>query len=106
MGRQDWALPHVGHVGAFPFVETHQHSIFFAHIANGQAGTKAIAPSRSFNRPKQIFGLELADMQQVVFQHTLLDGHLCPNMQVLHFAATTGTGMHAKVRTGRPHPLG
>jgi hypothetical protein len=42
---------------------------------------------------------------QVVFQHTLLDGHLRTGFQMLHLAATTRASMQTKVGTAWLNPL-
>ena len=106
MLRQHMAFAHVGHIGALAFMKTDQRSAFLAHITHRQAGAVAVTPGGSFNRPQQVVSLDLADEAQVVFQHPLLDGDLRADVQVLHLAAAAGAGVHAEMRTGRPHALG
>src|SRR5699024_6947053 len=47
-----------------------------------------------------LFSRYIAQMMQIVFQHPLLDGHLCVTVQMLNAAAAT----NPEVRTGGRYP--
>ena len=103
--RQYRADLHVGHVAALALVETDQHRALARHVAHRQPGPVAIAPTRALDRTQQVFGLDLAQVLQVVFEHPLLDGYLRCRVEMLHLAAAAGTGVQAEVRTARSHAL-
>ena len=98
MRRQHVAFLHVSDILTFPFMKTHQHGALFSDMTNRQARPVAIAPGRAFDGAQDVLGLDLAQMPQVIFQHTLLDGHLGTDVKVLHLAAATSALMQAKVR--------
>jgi hypothetical protein len=105
VGGQHGTYFHVGHVTAFALVKTHQHFALFAHKTHRQAGAVAVAPGGAFDGAQHVVGAHLADVPQVVFQHTLLYCHLGRRVQVLHLAATARTLVQAKVRAARAHAL-
>ena len=88
---------HVSHVAALALVKADQHRALLVHVAHRQARAVAVTPGRTFDGAQDVIGTHFAQMPQIVFKHPLLHCHLCRHMQVLHFAATTGTGMQAKV---------
>ncbi|MNV31805.1 hypothetical protein D3C71_1231260 [compost metagenome] len=105
MGGQHGALLHVGHIAALALMETDQHLALLDHMAHRQTGAVAITPGRAFDGPQHGLGLDLAQVPEVVFEHALLDGNLGAHVQVLHLAATAGTGVQAKVLAAGAHTL-
>ena len=99
MLRQHMAAVNVSDVSAFALVKADQYHAFFAHIAHRQAGAKAVVPGRTFDGTHDVFGMDLAQMPEVVFEHALLDGNLRADVQMLHLAAATGAHVHAEMRT-------
>ena len=98
------AFAHVGHVAAFALMKTHQHLAFFVHVAHRQTTTVSVAPSGAGNGAQQRLGLDLAQVPQVVFECALLNRHLRQRVEVLHFAAATGTCMQTKMGALWGHP--
>ena len=105
MGRKHGADLHVRHIAAFAFVKPNQHHAFFLHPAHRQARPHAITPIGALNGAQDALGLDLAQMPQVVFHHPLFNRQLGHGVQVLHLATPAGTGMQAKMRASRLHPL-
>ncbi len=105
MRRQHRADPHVGHVAALALVKADQHLALFVHMAHRQARAEAVAPGRPLDRAQHGLGPHLAQVPQVVFQHTLLHSHLGRFVQVLHLAAATSAGVQAEMRATGTHAL-
>ena len=106
MRGQDGAHLHVGHIAAFALMKAHQDRAFLGHIAHGQSGAEAVAPVRALDGAQHGFGLDFAQVPQVVFQHTLFDRDLRHAIQMLHLAAAAGAWVQAKIRATRSHTLG
>ena len=105
VGWQNTALLHVGHVTALALVKADQHLALLVHESHRQTGPVTVAPSRAFNGAQHGLGLDLAQMPQVVFKHTLFNSHLRTLVQVLHLAATTSARVQTKMRAPGLDPL-
>ena len=95
--RQHRAGLHVGHIAAFALMKTDQDGTLFVHMAHRQPRAVAVAPGRAFNGAKNVVGLDLAQVPQVVFQRPLFHRDLRAHVQVLHLATPAGTRVQAKV---------
>ena len=67
-------------------MKTHQHRILFRDIPHRQASAVPIAPRRPIYRRQYQFGLNLADMLEIIFHDTLFRRNLGASIQVLHAA--------------------
>ena len=105
MRGQNRAMRHVRHITAFALMKTHQHRALFVHIAHRESSAVAVAPVGALDGAQQGLGLDLAQVPEVVLQHTLLDGQLSTRVQMLHLASTAGSRLQAKVGTRRPNTL-
>ena len=86
-------------------MEADQHAALLADVTHRQARATTVAPGRTFDRPQQAFGFHLTEVPKAVLENSLLDRHLCSDVQVLHPAAATGSSMQAEVLARRPHAL-
>ena len=100
---QHFAGLHVGDVAAFSLVKADEHFALFDHMAHRQPGAVAVAPSGAFDGAQDGVGLDLAQVPQVVLQHTLFAGDLGTHIQVLHLAAAASAGVQAKVGAAWAH---
>jgi hypothetical protein len=105
MGRQNMANLHIRDIAAFSLMETNQHRPFFVNVANRESGPVSVPPGWAFNRPHDVLGLDFAQMPEIVFKNPLFDCQLRCGMQMLHFAAPTGTRMQTKMRACGADPL-
>ena len=76
MRRQIRTFAHIGNIAALALMKTDQHATLLRYHPRRQPRTETVAPRRAMNRRIKLFSDEVAEMQQVHFQHPLLGRHL------------------------------
>ena len=102
MLRKNFALVHVGNKAASAFMEADQYTALFHHQTRRPSRPLAISLRRTIYLRIELLCPFTALMPQVGFKYSLLGGHLCGRVEMLHAA----TPAHTEMRTPRLHPIG